>query len=120
MHNDEFIVSSYRSDFAGLLAPRIKGKIISSDPTQVKMRLILPLFPMIFLIGGPLYFFPSFFTTETMTINGVLRAPTIGERFIFGGMFVVIPAILVFTNFILPLRQAERMLREKLSLTEIE
>lgn len=94
----------------------IKGKVTREDRTVVDLKFHLPIIPAFFLLVLPLMFLPSFFTMDEMTINGVLREPTMNERIGWALFFIGIPALLYYTNFIRPLQKLHRVLKNKLRL----
>lgn len=70
----------------------VKGRVTSDHRTVVDLKFQLPIIPAFFLFVLPLMFLPSFFTIDEMTINGVLREPTMNERIGFALFFIGVPA----------------------------
>ncbi|MBA4055952.1 MAG: hypothetical protein C0490_14655 [Marivirga sp.] len=80
LKGQEFVFSTYNGYQTRLLVPMVKGKVTNDDRTVVDLKFQLPIIPTFFLLVLPMMFLPSFFTIDEMTINGVLREPTMNER----------------------------------------
>ena len=53
-----------------------------------------------------------------MTINGVLREPTMNERIGWALFIIGVPALIYYLNCIRPLQKLHRVLKNKLGLEE--
>jgi hypothetical protein len=114
----EFRFFPYKGYRSRLLAPVVKGQVRNDHPTVVDLEFQPPIIPAVFLLVFPLMFLPLFFSTDAMTINGVLREPTMNERIGWGLFFIGVPASIYYLNFILPLLKLHRVLRKKLRLED--
>jgi hypothetical protein len=92
LKGQEFVFSAYNGYQTRLLVSMVKGKVTHDDRTVVDLKFQLPIIPALFLLVLPLIFLPSFFTIDEMTINGVLREPTMNERIGWALFFVGVPA----------------------------
>lgn len=72
-----FLFTTYSGLPTALMVPQIKGQVTDQQPTYIKLKLQLPIIPAIFLLIVPVLFVPGLLTMEEMTINGVVREPTI-------------------------------------------
>lgn len=118
LKGQDFVLSSYNGYQARLLVPMVTGRITRDNKTVVDLKFQLPIIPAFFLLVLPLVFLPSFFTIDEMTINGVLREPTMNERIGWALFFIGLPAILYYTNCVRPLQKLHRSLKNKLRLEE--
>lgn len=114
----EFRFSPYGNYQTRLLAPMIRGQISNDHPTIVDLKFQLPIIPGFFLVMFPLMFVPSLLTSDEMTINGVLREPTMNERIGFTFFSLGVPAFIYYMNFIRPLQKLHRVIKAKLKLEE--
>ena len=98
--------------------PKILGTILASDPTTIDIVISPHYFRILFFLIFPMVFIPAAILSEEMTINGIIREPTLSERITFalfgGGM----PTIWCYFDSIRPIKQTEYWIREKLKLYE--
>ncbi|AZQ64705.1 hypothetical protein EI427_21005 [Flammeovirga pectinis] len=73
--------------------PEIKGKFISENPLMVEIRITPHYFKLLFFLIFPIIFIPESIFADEMTINGVLREPTLVERLAFGSFGGLVPII---------------------------
>jgi hypothetical protein len=118
MNGQEFVLSTYNGYQTGLLVPMVKGKVAHDDQTVVGLKFQLPIIPTFFLLVLPLMFIPIFFTVDEMTINGVLKEPTMNERIGWALFSIGVPALLYYLNCIRPLQKLHRVFKSKLKLEE--
>jgi hypothetical protein len=118
VEGQKFAFTTYSGFENRFFVPMVKGQVTSESPTIVHLNFQLPILPAFFLLVFPLIFLPSFFTLDEMTINGVLREPTMNERIGWALFFIGIPAFLYYVNFVRPLQNLHYVLKNKLSLEE--
>jgi hypothetical protein len=98
--------------------PKIQGKVISGNPTTVELEISPPYFRILFFLIFPTLFVPAFVFSDEITINGVLRTPSIIERISFAGVMGIGPLVWCFFDCIWPIWKAEKWLKQELSLEE--
>jgi hypothetical protein len=114
----EFTFSTYSRYQTTLLVPAVKGKVSHDGQTLVDLKFQLPVIPALFLLLFPLMFVPTFFTIDQMTINGVLRIPTMNERIGWALFFIAVPSLIFYLNYARPLLKLKRVLKKNLRLEE--
>jgi hypothetical protein len=97
--------------------PAIEGIYFSDNPIIINI-LIRPNYLMIaFFALFVFVFIPTSLFIDEMTINGVLKAPTIFERFLFAGIGGILPGLWGYFGYVRPIKKAETWVVEKLNLT---
>jgi hypothetical protein len=91
----------------------VKGTVTYNDQTIVDLKFQLPIVPAFFQLVLPLIFLPSFFTIDEMTIDGVLREPTMNERIGWALFFIAVPSLLYYLNFCTTTAEAAAGSQEK-------
>jgi hypothetical protein len=99
--------------------PIIQGKFIEDSPTTVNLKFI-PNYIMIvfFFIVATCFLYASIFLPK-MTINDVLRVPTIFERILFVCIGCIVPLLWCFFGYIRPIKKAETWILERLNLKRL-
>lgn len=118
LEGQEFLFSTYNGYQTRLLVPVVKGKVTYNNQTVVDLKFQFPIIPAFFLLVLPLIFLPSFFTIGEMTINDVLREPTMNERIGWALFFIGVPSLLYYLNFVRPLKKLQTVLKNNLRLEE--
>ena len=96
--------------------PVIEGLYFSDRPLVINI-LIKPSYSTILFFALFVFLFiPAGVFVDTMTINGVLRSPSILERFLFAGVGGIIPGLWCYFGYIRPIKKSEKWIVEKLSL----
>ncbi|HEY0655883.1 MAG TPA: hypothetical protein VGD65_22260 [Chryseosolibacter sp.] len=99
--------------------PGVKGKIIPSETaTVVELRPRIPILETFLCCIFPIIFISVMITTDEMTINGVVREPTLVERIFFSFFSIAIPGIVFGLIILLPISSMTRTLMQKLQLQE--
>lgn len=118
---DGFIIQRYSIglDIFSEYYPAIKMKVENKNPIITTIKFIPHYFDILFYFVCATAFISAPFLYNEMTINGVVRRPTLVERFLFGQIGVVIGLFCYFRH-IRPIRKTEKWLCEKLKLEKIQ
>ena len=103
---DRFILGRYSA---------IEGIFISEKPLTINLRIRPSYLPIIFFSFFTIMVIGSAIFAEEMTINGVLKVPTVSERFLFG-LLAVIPGLWCYFGYIRPVKKAENWIVQLLHL----
>jgi len=100
--------------------PVIEGFFTSEKPLIINIIIKPSYFTIIFFSIFVFTFIPVGLLADKMTINDVLRSPTIFERLLFVGLGGIIPGIWCYFGYIRPVKKAERWIIKKLQLNLID
>lgn len=103
---------------SGRANPKIKGTIVSENPTTIEIRISPHYLRVLFFMIFPCAFIPAAILSEQITINGVLREPELFERIEFGLFGGGGPMIWCYFDSIRPIKETELWITEKLKLEE--
>ncbi len=98
--------------------PAIEGNFISEKPLTVNLRIRPSYFMIIFLSFSVFAFIPSAIFVDEMTVNGVVKSPTVVDRLTFSLVGGVIPGLWCYFGYIRPVKKAERWIVQLLHLKE--
>ncbi len=104
--------------FSGRSFARIKGAVLSADPTLIEIKIFPHYWRILFFMIFPCVFLPSAILNDQMMINGVLRKPELAEKRIWSGLFGIGPMVWCYFDCIRPIYEAEKWLIDKLALKE--
>jgi hypothetical protein len=117
LKDGQFKFSAYNTELV-MLSPTVKGKIFGENRTVVEIKDGIPIVMLLFYSLFPAFMIPMMWLSDEITINGVLREPTILERIGFSIFSIGVPGVIFFFNTFLPLRRLRGTLKEKLKLYE--
>lgn len=99
--------------------PAIEGIFISEKPLTVNLRIKPSLFIIILFSFFTIMLIGSAIFAKEMTINGVLKSPTVNERFLIS-LWALIPGLWCYFGYIRPVKKAEKWVVQLLHLKEDE
>ena len=99
--------------------PVVHGFYISERPLTINIVIKPNYFTILFFSLFVFLFIPVGIFMDEMTINGMVRSPTIGERFLFAGLGGFVPGLWCYFGFIRPIKKAENWIVDKLRLHKI-
>ena len=117
---NSFIIqrNTYGVDFFTLERyPVVEGVFFSDRPLIINILIKPNYFIILFFAIFVFIFIPAGIFVDKMTINGVLRVPTILERFLFAGVGGIMPGLWCYFGYIRPIKKSEKWIVEKLSLS---
>jgi len=97
--------------------PTVEGIYFSDNPTIINILIRPNYLTIAFFSLFVFVFIPTSLFIDEMTINGVTRAPTIFERFLFAGVGGGLPGLWGYFGYIRPIRKANKWIVEKLTLS---
>jgi hypothetical protein len=118
-----FHISNLIFDYTNLTRPNVQGKIRPMPVGQkietiVELKSGIPFFTLIFYGLFPTFMIPIMILTDEMTINGVLREPTVLERIGFSLLSFGVPGVIFYFTTLLPISRMKNTLVDKLKLSE--
>jgi len=128
LRTDEFIVETTDSGFmvgrntSGLDGftleeyPVIEGVFTCDKPLTINIKIKPSYSTIVFFSIFVFIFIPVGLFSDEMTINHVLREPTIFERLLFAGVGSIIPGLWGYFGYIRPVKKAKIWIIEKLQL----
>lgn len=117
-----FVVERFTSGLDGFTLeqyPVIEGFYISEKPLILNIVIKPNYLTLLFFSLFVFTFIPASIFLDKMTINGVLRSPSILERLLFAGVGGLMPALWAYFGYIRPIKKAENWIVEKLRLNVI-